>query len=562
MGLFDKFTNNEPPKPTPAPFVPKNLPKMDDSLAKRIGFKGKLTTYNPANYTSSRPSSTLNPFLAQKDEPFIGLDATFGGTTKIKEGRFWDLYQPIAVALSKAVTKNRKDGQPKRFISVGGPPGSGKSTLRFSGKHDIPLTDAAVHIDADEMKTLIPEAIEMHRNGNPSWGDASHEESRIMADVALKVGLENGHDVVYDSTGQFNSGFGTLKAARDKGYEIVAHYNVSPLSILEARIDEREKIDPRRLPRHIIPAVNVRNFKIMPEVAKASDEFYLWDTDVNTGQEPVLLARKIKGGNLEILDARAYAHGDFDPTGQAIDMSKPDFKMNPRKVARNSREGKIITDYENGKTVTEIATDRKTGIGNIFDAITKHEIDPSMPDITYTPPPPYQKLISPGSKPRVQELLSDSQAMNQFRNLSSSDKAVLRDFVAKKPGVTLDDMTERIPMDLVIWAAKQKPEHTQPLGQIRSIEKLENLSPGKRQQLTEMLQAGETVVEIANALNLPFSVIDVAMDFVDQYGYIPEGGDTEEKTAVFDNVFSNRLGRMVGKTIKASMLNGVVINER
>jgi hypothetical protein len=91
------------------------------------------------------------------------------------------------------------------------------------------------------MKTLIPEAIEMHRNGNPNWGDASHEESRIMADVALKVGLENGHDVVYDSTGQFNSGFGTLKAARDKGYEIIAHYNVSPENVLVGRIDEREK---------------------------------------------------------------------------------------------------------------------------------------------------------------------------------------------------------------------------------------------------------------------------------------------------------------------------------
>jgi hypothetical protein len=191
-----------------------------------------------------------------------------------------------------------------------------------------------------------------------------------------------------------------------------------------------------------------------------------------------------------------------------------------------------------------------------------NEIDPNLPDVVYAPQPAYQPTLFPGSKPRLQESLSDSQAMNQFRNLSTPDKAVLRDFVAKKPGVSLDDMTERVPMDLVIWTAKQKPEHTQPLGQIRSIEKLENLSPSKRQQLTEMLQAGETVVEIANALNLPFSVIDVAMDFVDQYGYIPEGGDTEEKTAMFDSVSGNRLARIVGKTIKASMLNGVVIHER
>jgi predicted ABC-type ATPase len=567
MGLFDRFRNTEPEKPkapqwVPAPYVPSKLPKMNDSVGKRIGFTGKLSTYNPANYTSSNPSTTMSSFIATKDEPFIALDATFGGTTKIKEDRFWDLYQPIAVALSKSVTKKRKDGAPKRFISVGGPPGSGKSTLRLSGKHEIPLTDAAVHIDADEMKTLIPEAIELHRNGNPRWGDVSHEESRIMADVALKVGLENDHDVVYDSTGQFNSGFGTLKAAREKGYEIIAHYNVAPEDILEDRIDAREKIDPRRLPRHIIPAVNRRNYDIMPTVAKSADEFYLWDTNVAGGAEPKLLARKIKGGEIEILDQLAYAHGKFDDKDQAINMSKPEFKMNPRKVSKGSYAGKIITEYESGLTVDEIAQNQKISKHQVFDAIVMNEIDPSLPEVTYKPQSAYQPSLFPELKPRMQESLSDSQAMNQYRNLSSTDKAVLRDFVAKKPGVSLEDMTERVPMDLVIWAAKQKPEHIKPLGQIRSIEKLENLSPTKRQQLTEMLQGGESVVEIANALNLPFSVIDVAMDFVDQYGYIPEADDTEEKTVMFDSVSKNRLGRILGKTIKASILNGVVINER
>ncbi len=61
--------------------------------------------------------------------------------------------------------------------------------------------------------------------------------------VALKVALENEHDIVYDSTGQFNSGYGTLKAARAKGYDIVMHYNVTPESVLNSRLDEREKTD-------------------------------------------------------------------------------------------------------------------------------------------------------------------------------------------------------------------------------------------------------------------------------------------------------------------------------
>ena len=568
MGLFDKITNKNPEEPEEnsfhnrPPFVKVNLPKMDDSVSKRIGFSGKLTDYKVENYTSNYPQSTIGTFIARGDEPFVALDATFGGTTKIKEDRFWDLYQPIAVALSKSVTRKRKDGEPKRFISVGGAPGSGKSTLRFSGKHDIPLADEAIHIDADEMKTLIPEAVEMHRNGNPHWADASHEESRIMADVALKVGLENDHDIVYDSTGQFNSGFGTLKEARQRGYEIVMHYNVAPENVLNERIDEREKKDPRRLPRHIIRAVNQRNFDIMPTVAKGSDEFYLWDTDVPTGTEPVLLARKLKGGNLEILDAKAYAHGDFDPTGQAIDMSKPDFKINPRKVGRDTYHGQIISDYENGKSVAEIAEERKTTVGNVFDSITKHEIDDTIPNPVAAPPQRPNPNVSNAPRALTSESLTDTEAMNQFRSLSSADKAILKDFIAKKPGVSLDQMTERVPMDLVIWASAQKPEHIQPMGQVRSIEKLESLSPSKRQQLTDMLQGGESVIDIANALNIPFAVIDVAMDFVDQYGYIPEAGDTEEKSVLFGMVSGNRISRLIGKTIKASIVNGVVINER
>jgi predicted ABC-type ATPase/DNA-binding MarR family transcriptional regulator len=570
MGMFDKLTNSNPdepgnnPRPV-KPFTPINLPKMDDSVSRRIGFKGKLTTYDPQNYTKSYPQRTIDAFIARGDEPSVSLDATFGGTTKIKEDRFWDLYQPLAVALSKSVKTKRKDGEQKRFISVGGSPGSGKSTLRFSNKHNIPLPDSAVHIDADEMKTLIPEAVEMHRNGNPNWGDASHEESRIMADVALKVGLENDHDVVYDSTGQFNSGFGTLKAARAKGYDIVMHYNVAPDDVLGARIDEREKKDPRRLPRHIIPAVNRRNFDIMPKVAKSSDEFYLWDTDVPDGTEPVLLARKLKGGELEILDAKAYAYGDFDPNMQGVDFSKPDYKVNPRKVAKDSIQGDIITAYNNGKSVAEISNDTNYFESSIYQTIIGNEIDENIrPSVTYRPGEgtASQPSLFPESRPRKSESLSDNEAMNQFRSLSSADKAILKDFIAKKPGVSLDQMTDRAPMDLVIWASAQKPEHIQPMGQIRSIEKLESLSPSKRQQLTEMLQGGESVIDIANALNIPFAVIDVAMDFVDQYGYIPEAGDTEEKSVLFGMVSGNRISRLIGKTIKASILNGVVINER
>jgi uncharacterized protein (DUF433 family) len=301
----------------------------------------------------------------------------------------------------------------------------------------------------------------------------------------------------------------------------------------------------------------------MPDVAKSADEFYLWETNVAPGQEPRLLARKQKDGKLEILDELAYAYGNFDSNGQAITMSRPGFKMDAKKVSKNSLPGKILQDFESGMTVEEIAAKNKMQIRTVFDYVTRNEIDPTLPDIvTPTRPPIFPGAPNRTAKPIDSDSLSDIEAMNQFRNLSPADKAIMLGVISEKPGVSLEQMSVRVPLDLVIWASAQKPEIIKPMSQVRSIEKLESISPTKRSRLTKMLQDGDSVEDIAFELNLPFSVIDVAMDFIDQYGYIPEAEDTDEKSAYFGSVSMNRRSRIIGKTIKASLLNGEVINER
>ena len=421
------------------------MPPLDNTLEKRLsGFDPDSlpSDYDSSFLTAANPRSTMSWYAAQPNEPFVPVTATFGGTTKIVDWRHDDVYVPIVTAMVNAIKK--RTGK-KRFISVGGAPGSGKSTDRKSGLNGIPSPDDALHLDADEIKTLIPEARALHAAGNLDWANTVHEESRIITDMALQRGVQDGHNIVYDSTGQFNSGFGTLQSARDNGYEVVAHYNVATPIKLEAARLKRQQNDPRNIPSSLVPAVINTNRITMPKVADFADEFYLWDADNDTGAR-TLLARKKKGGQLEVLDIRAYAHADFDDANQTIKKGgRPDIKMAERGVPRDSAQGDILSDYEKGMTVAEIAKTRKMSESHVFKTVTETVIDPNLKGYRPTAPQP---------KKEVEAFVTDDELESSWNALSDSEKQLVRDVINKTPGA-MDEFNEtKIPMDMLIWAAQ------------------------------------------------------------------------------------------------------------
>jgi DNA-binding CsgD family transcriptional regulator/8-oxo-dGTP pyrophosphatase MutT (NUDIX family)/predicted ABC-type ATPase len=421
------------------------MPPLDNTLEKRLpGFDPDSlpSDYDSTFLTAKNPRSTMSWYAAQPGEPFVPVTATFGGTSKIVDWRHDEVYVPIVTALVNAI-KNRTG--PKRFISVGGAPGSGKSTDRKSGLNGIPSPDDALHLDADEIKTIIPEARALHAAGNLDWANTVHEESRTIVDMALQQGIEDGHNIVYDSTGQFNSGFGTLQAARDNGYEIVAHYNVATPAKLEAARLKRQQTDPRNIPSHLASATISTNKTTMPKVANFADEFYLWDADNETGAR-TLLARKKKGGQLEVLDIRAYAHADFDDANQTIKKGgRPDIKMAERGVPRDSSQGDILDDYEKGMTVAEIAKARKMSESHVFRTVTETVIDPNLKGYRPTAPQP---------KKEVEAFVTDDELESSWNALSDTEKKLVQDVINKTPGAMDEFNQTKIPMDMLIWAAQ------------------------------------------------------------------------------------------------------------
>lgn len=423
------------------------LQPIDDTMQKRVGKLDTPSYLTDKEINDPRAIDTSQFYAPLKGEESVDVTATFGGTRKIWKERFDNTYTPMVNAIIATVTKRKKTG-PKQFISVGGSAGSGKSTDRRLGTHGIPKADAAVHVDADEIKTLFPEARQLHAAGNPHWASAVHEESKTIADMSIVQALEEGLDVVYDSTGQYNAGFGTLTAARAKGYDIIAHYNVAPESALTSNVEARQKTDPRRLPSSFITAVMNTNYRIMPKVAEFADEFYLWDSEDITTRK--LLAEKKKGGTLKILDPLAYVHADFDDTNQTVKMTgRPTIKVDPKPVSKGSRDGQILTSFESGKSIEKIAEEMKLPRRTVFDAVTKRRIDPSIKDYV----PPVVRPTEPAVR-KPEKFVEDDDLKNTFDALPDLDKQLVRDVINKQPGA-MDKFNEKdLPLDLLIWASQ------------------------------------------------------------------------------------------------------------
>lgn len=363
-------------RPAASPSVP--LPKLNNVLANRLGLNIPIEdNILPGN-------SSLTRYTKGVAEDGITIPAPDGGKIKFDEDRFWNVHHKIAKALNDAVVKKRPKGQKKKYVIIGGPPASGKTSLRLDKSLNIPSLDEAVHVDADEIKELIPEARKAHKLNDRNWASVVHDESRMIVNTSLRMAIENNNNVVHDSLGQFREGLGALKAAREAGYDVVAHYVVAPENIIKERLNEREKTDPRVIPRHIVDAAISNNKYAMPEIAEFADEFYLYD---GTGETKRLIAKKEKNGELEILDPLAFQYGNFEslvPDNPGFE--RPDASKRSLTVAKNNVLADAIRDFDKGDKVTDIAKKYKLAPRRVYDAVRTYSVDENRTEVTRPTP--------------------------------------------------------------------------------------------------------------------------------------------------------------------------------
>lgn len=194
-----------------------------------------------------------------------------------------------------------------RFFMLGGGPASGKSMALASGAigDDVPNADEAVFINADDIKTLLPEGAEMLADGNPDWAAYTHEESSYLAKRIQAAAIERKQDFVLDGTGDNSpqSVLAKINAARDQGYEVDSVYVTCDTDTAVQRANDRGDQTGRYVAEPIVRATHRAVSEVYPQVAKEFDHTELVDTN---GGSPRLIARGTRGNDLDILDPLAY----------------------------------------------------------------------------------------------------------------------------------------------------------------------------------------------------------------------------------------------------------------
>lgn len=287
---------------------------------------GRLDEYNP-----DQPRDEMGRFgegggggkLSKADPHAVGKSRAineqthreFRGTDKHTQ----DLYKrdgkwvPERAALHEDYLAEGRKGVPKGDGTVymtGGGPAAGKSKgLLQNPKLKIPSHDQAVHADPDGAKEWIPEFAHERHSGDPSVATRVHEESAYMSQRAVKEGLQRGHNVVYDSSG--DGGIDKLEAKvkqmrADGAKKIVAHYATVDIDEAIRRSDARAKVEGRFVPHAYLRTVH----RAVTQTALGAidrgiyDNLDLWDT--TSAGEPRHVASYTKSGGLKVHDEEGW----------------------------------------------------------------------------------------------------------------------------------------------------------------------------------------------------------------------------------------------------------------
>ncbi|MCB6569994.1 zeta toxin family protein [Eubacterium limosum] len=175
-------------------------------------------------------------------------------TGKISKERM-KLYNSIIDAHFEGVEK--PTGKPK-LEYMGGGGASGKSYTLDSGYlKTVPKGKKAVQINADDIKSMLPEYKDMVNSGNKKQqkkaAEFVHQESSILAKQITAMALDQGYNVVVDGTASNAKKLkNEIKKARRNGYEVNVHYINAPIETALNSNKKRFEEEGRYVPDKVL----------------------------------------------------------------------------------------------------------------------------------------------------------------------------------------------------------------------------------------------------------------------------------------------------------------------
>lgn len=166
---------------------------------------------------------------------------------------------------------------------MGGGPASGKSVM-LAG---LRTPSNAIDVDADHIKTLLPEFREGVASGDTRISTQVHEESSALAKEITAQAASGRYNIIIDGTGDSSYENLARKVAgwRVGGARVVANYITVDTDTAIERAAARGLKTGRNVPEDFIREVHRSVSNVVPEALRNGlfDEFTLWDNNGAAG---------------------------------------------------------------------------------------------------------------------------------------------------------------------------------------------------------------------------------------------------------------------------------------
>jgi hypothetical protein len=189
----------------------------------------------------------------------------------------------------------------KTFLSIGGTTATGKSSIRKKRMDIGPSLDGiddelertllelipydGVIVDPDDAKLVIPEFQSHLKHRIPGGASFVHEESRELAEELRITAMARNLNLIYDTSGQFNLGYGIFRDLTEDDYEANAIYYLSDIDAAIERAIKRAEESGRSVPVQIIRNIQDNLIRDMASHVRNFNRVILIDsTDIENPQ--------------------------------------------------------------------------------------------------------------------------------------------------------------------------------------------------------------------------------------------------------------------------------------
>jgi predicted ABC-type ATPase len=199
---------------------------------------------------------------------------------RMPDGSFTPQRKALHDKIINSIIGKIPPSQDRTFYMMGGGPASGKSSVINSGQVTLPQ---AAHIDADAIKTQLPEYNALQGAKDMRAASFVHEESSGLGKTAMSQAFGAGQNVLLDGTG--NASLDGVKskanAARQAGYKVHAEYVTCSVDEAVRRNIERAKKTGRLPPEAFLRHTHKTVSQILPQAIAEGvfDHVRLWDTE-------------------------------------------------------------------------------------------------------------------------------------------------------------------------------------------------------------------------------------------------------------------------------------------